>query len=88
MAEVYKYFSRDYEKILDYSDESMLQLYYSESYGDQCNPLNGFFVGKRLLNVTLAMWKEDIERGLLRKIELYNDPDIPDWWLDKVLRKL
>ncbi len=86
MSEVYKYFSRDHKKYLDYSDESMLELYYSESYGDKCSELNGFYHGKKLLNISVAMWKEDIYNGLLRKYELYDDPDLPDWWLDKVLK--
>jgi len=37
-------------------------------------------------NVVIKMWKEDIEKGLLFKYELYNDPEIPDWFLDKVFK--
>jgi len=89
MCEVYKYFSRGWYDIADYSDESMLELYLSESYGDvDCKPTNGYFIGKRWLNVTVAMWKEDIEKGYLTKHELYSDDDLPDWWLDKILKDI
>jgi len=86
---VYKYFSRSWLECSDYSEESMLELFLSESYGDvHCKPSNGYYIGKKMLNVTVAMWKEDIERGLLFKRELYDDNDLPDWWLDKVLKNI
>jgi len=88
MCEVYRYFSRDYIQIADYSDESMLELFLSESYGDvHCKPTNGFYIGKRWLNVTVAMWKEDMDNGTLFKKELYDDPNIPNWWLDKIFKQ-
>ena len=87
MCEVYKYFSRSWEHCLDYSEESMLELFISESYGDvKCKENNGFYHGKRWLNVTVKMWLEDIPKGVLFKKELYNDPDLPDWWLDKIFK--
>jgi len=88
MYEVYKYFSRDWENCLDYSEESMLEIYISESYGDtECKDNNGYYVGKKWCNVVIKMWKEDIESGILFKCELYNDPEIPDWFIDKVFKK-
>lgn len=87
MCEVYKYFSRDWSNWADYTEDSMLELYLSESYGDvQCKHNNGYYIGKRWLNVSVKMWKEDIEKGYLFKKELYNDPDIPNWWLDKIFK--
>jgi hypothetical protein len=87
MSEVYKHFSKDWQHILDYSEESLLELYQSESYGDvDCKSNNGFYIGKKMLNVTVAMWKEDIKLGYLFKYELYDDPNLPHWWLDKVLK--
>jgi len=87
MCEIYKYFASSWEQSLDYSEESMLELYLSESYGDvDCQNNNGYYVGKRWLNVNVAMWKEDIKKGLLTKYELYSDPQIPDWWLDKIFK--
>lgn len=89
MCEVYKHFSCDWASCLDYSDNSMLELFLSESYGDvSCKPDNGYYVGKKMLNVNVAMWKEDIEKGLLFKFELYNDSGLPNWWLDKVLKNI
>jgi len=84
---MYKYFSRDWKHCLDYSEQSMLELYLSESYGDViCNPNNGYHVGKKWCNVTIKMWKDDLKSGILFRQELYNDPELPDWFLDKVLK--
>jgi len=86
MSELYKHFSRDWNN-LDYSEESLIELYEQESFGKgTCKPNNGYDVGKKWLNVNVSMWKEDLERGYLFKWELYEDPKLPDWWLDKVLR--
>ena len=38
------------------------------------------------MDVQLAMWKEDIEHGLLDIGELYDDPTFPHWWLDKIFK--
>lgn len=88
MCEIYRIFAKDLEHICDFSEKMMLELFYSESFGDIISPMNGFYQGKRLLNVTIAMWKEDIERGLLQKCELYNDELFPHWWLNKVLKNI
>lgn len=87
MCEVYKHFSKDWEQYCDYSEESMLELFQSESYGDvRCKDNNGYYIGKQYLNVSVAMWLEDIPKGLLFLKELYQDPNLPDWWLDKVFK--
>jgi hypothetical protein len=84
MAEIYRLFSKDWEHELDFSEQMLLELYYSESFGEMISNQNGYYHGKRMLNLTVTMWKEDIERGLLRKFELYED--FPKEWVDKVLK--
>jgi|688.fasta_scaffold1063209_2 hypothetical protein len=85
MCEIYKIFAQDWKDCCIFSDEMMIELYYSESYGDDVSDRNGFYVGKRYLNLQVNMWKEDIEKGFLRKFELYEDGKYPHWWLDRVL---
>lgn len=84
MCDVYRVFSKDWEHIGDYSDDAMLELYNAESRGTPVRELNGFYIGKRWLNVTVSMWKEDMEKGLLFKKELYADEKFPHWWLDSI----
>jgi hypothetical protein len=84
MAEVYRIFSRSWDHVLDYSDEMLIELYNSESYGTSVSSKNGFSVGKTYLNVHEKMWKEDIKLGLLREKELYEDGLFPHWWLDNI----
>jgi hypothetical protein len=86
MSEIYRLFSKSWEQCLDYSEESLIEMYQSESYGTPVKSTNGFLVGKRWLSVNVAMWKEDIELGLFRKSELYNDPYFPHWWLDSIFK--
>lgn len=86
MSEVYRRFGRDWAHTHDFSDEMLVELYNSESYGGPVSPLNGFALGKKWLNVCVAMWKEDLEKGYLFKEELYKD--FPHWWLDSVLKDM
>lgn len=88
MCEVYRIFSKDYESFCDFSDQSIIELYNNESYGTTVSNNNGFYVGKKWLNVTVKMWKEDIECGMLWKWELYKDGKFPEWWLDNVLNNI
>ena len=88
MAEVYRIFSKDWSHVLDYSDSMMIELYNAESYGCSVSKDNGYSVGKTYLNVHVKMWKEDIEKGLLHKRELYEDGSFPHWWLDSVLKNI
>lgn len=86
MAEIYRMFASEWANVLDFSDECLLELYNFESYGDkQCKLNNGFMHGKKMLNLNVEMWREDIEAGNLFKYELYEDPKFPRWWLDSVL---
>lgn len=86
MAEVYRIFAKPWEHVLDYSDESQLEMYLYESTGKGIpSEFNAYYQGKKWLNVTVTMWKKDIRDRLLTKQELYDDPIFPHWWLDSVL---
>lgn len=86
MSEIYKVFSNDWKHVLDYSDEMLLELYNYESYGGTVSSKNGYSVGKKYLNLCVTGWKEQIRDGMLFKQELYDDPKLPHWWLDSVLK--
>lgn len=50
---------------------------------------NGYLLGKKWMDVTISMWREDMPRGMgAFKWELYQDPFFGEykWWLDKVLK--
>lgn len=40
------------------------------------------------MSITVTMWKEDIQSGLLSKYELYDEGRFPHWWLDNVLKQI
>lgn len=87
MCEIYRIFSKEWEHICDYSEDSMRELNLYESNGQgKCELTNGFYLGKRYMDVTIKMWKEDIENGILFKHELYDDGKFPSWWLDKIFK--
>jgi len=86
MTEVYRIFSNDWSLVLDFSNESLVELYNSETYGGTVSQTNGFYHGKKWLNVNVQMWKDDIKRGNLFVWELYEDPKFPHWWLDKLFK--
>jgi len=90
MSNLYKLFSKDWEDILDYSEDSLYEMYYSEIYGLEVSPNNGYYVGKKWLNVQVDMWLKDIHDRLLFKQELYDDPMFSEyhWWLDKILKNV
>lgn len=88
MCEVYRIFSKDWEHLHDYSDQSLVELFNHESFGSPISSKNGFYLGKKWLNVHVEMWLEDIQKGLLFKSELYADPKFPHWWLDSIFRNL
>ena len=64
----------------------MIDLFNNESYGTPVKPKNGYSLGKKWMDVTISMWLEDIDSGLLRRSELYEDEKFPHWWLDNVLK--
>lgn len=86
MCELYELFSRDWRECLVYGKDAQREMYLSESRGFPIRPTNGYLVGKKWLSVQVAMWREDIAKGLLFKDELYRDERFPRWWLDRVLK--
>lgn len=82
---MYQRFGKDWP-LLDWSEDAKLQLFLQETFGKkfEVEDNNGWLVGKKWMNVTVAMWKEDIELGLLRRSELYEDESLPNWWLDSI----
>ena len=84
MAAMYQHFAGTFSG-LDFSDAALAAMHEHESRGEgKPALLNGFAVGKKWMGVTVAMWLEDIPR-MLAPAELYQDPALPHWWLDKVL---
>ena len=61
-------------------------MYLYESQGKPIkNKNNGFYWGKKHMDITITMWKEDIKKGLLFIWELYEDDNLPNWFLDKFM---
>jgi len=86
MCEVYRIFSKDWEHLYDFSDQSKIDLFNHESYGLPIQNNNGYALGKKWLNVQVSMWKEDMESGIFFKFELYQDSKFPHWWLDSIFK--
>ena len=85
MVPLYRHFGRHWEHCMDFSEDALFDLYVYESTGQGVvKPDNGYANGKKWMDVAVAQWKEDLWRTLW-PWELYDDPDLPDWWLDKVL---
>jgi hypothetical protein len=85
MAEMYKRFAADYPRA-DFSESAALAMYLHESTGA---PLpdprtNGYALGKKWMDVTVAAWKEDIEQLGLLVSELQGEDGYPDWFLERV----
>lgn len=86
MAEVYRHFAKQTRCPLDFSEEAAREMYESETHGKGSpSERNGYAIGKRWMDVTLANWLEDLGTPLLLSWELYLDPNYPRWWLDRVL---
>lgn len=85
-AEVYKHFTKGFSCSLDFSYDSALLMYSYESTGlpviqyhevNGNGQYNGFAVGKHIMDITVAMWIEDMRLGILTKHELMSNA-IPD----------
>lgn len=84
MVPLYRYFARDFVG-LDWSDEALLDAFRFESTGGRKpSPMNGYAVGKAWLNVQVSAWRADLGKLISRR-ELYEDENLPHWWLDSVL---
>ena len=84
VAEVYRYFAKGFD--CDFTDDDLMEMYIFESRGEgRLREKNGFRIGKSWMDVNITMWFEDIRKGLLHPDELYDDPEIPNWFLNKIL---
>ncbi len=83
IAEIYKSFAKDFP-MADFGEEAAMDMYQHENGIPLPSRVksNGFQIGKRWMNVTVAMWKEDIAKGLLRVEELENE--FPEWFLKNI----
>lgn len=73
--------------MVDFSEDALVEMFLHESQGIAlASKNNGYVLGKKWMDVNIAMWKEDIAKGYLFRCELYNDGNYPHWWLDKVLK--
>lgn len=90
IAALYRRFAKDWEDCCDFSEQSLMDMYISESLGsirlemtkNSEGKYNGYFVGKKWLDVMLATWAEDIRDGILFKSEIleeYDDPIITNF---------
>ena len=80
MVKMYERFApREYT----FSYEAMKECHEWESKGKTISPNNGYAIGKKIMDITIAMWKEDLGKILFME-ELQQD--YPQWFLDKVLK--
>lgn len=83
MADIYARFADDWPHA-DFSEEAAIAMYKRENGTPlpQTEKVNGFALGKKWMEVTLAMWREDIPDGLLFVRELLDD-GYPEWFLKR-----
>ena len=69
----------------NFNDEAAAAMFAWESKGVPMTNegVNGFALGKKWMDVTVAMWKEDIPKELLHVNELLAD-GYPEWFLKRV----
>jgi hypothetical protein len=90
ISDVYRRFAEDgFARGFDFSDVARETCYQLETFGVGKRETifnterNGYIIGKRLMDITIAMWKEDLRRGFLSIRELEMDW-YPSWVIDKV----
>lgn len=88
ICEIYYRFGYGFTQDHTFTEKDIVELYNQESYGTGVSPLNGYALGKKIMDITIAMWREDIGRGHLSKYELYKCGEYPEWWLDSVLKNI
>ena len=80
---------------MDFSDAAASEMFLFETTGIgdlkiclfNAGKLNGYVVGKHWMDVTLALWLEDLQRGVLFIDELYTEYPEWHWWLNKSIQK-
>ena len=84
MAEMYRRFAGDYKQA-DFSEQAARAMFLHESIGAPMpDASNGYALGKKWMDVTIAAWKEDIPQMGLLVSELQEDDGYPDWFLERV----
>ncbi len=97
-ANLYKFFARTYDG-LDFSDEAAEAMFNYESKGignvsyqqKVDGKFNGFAVGKHLMDIQMAMWREDLNNTfMLTKCELLEDENLKEihWFLKEKFEPL
>lgn len=90
---MYKHFGREF-LALNWSEKALRDMFEHETYGLPSATemrANGYFEGKRVLDITVAMWNQDLtahDRGEPRVLfswELY--AEYPRWFIEKVIPK-
>jgi hypothetical protein len=85
MATMYLRFSKDWP-LADTSDAALNEMFFHESLGTPLTysrgVLNAYALGKKWMDVNVAMWKEDIAQSTLFVFELQKE--YPDWFLSRV----
>lgn len=89
MKTIYLLFKPTHNSQLTYTKEDELVMYNHESSGTPINTYNGFYWCKHNMDITLAMWQEDIISGMMTKLEILDNPLYKDieWfntWLSKI----
>jgi hypothetical protein len=86
MGEIYKRFTKDYPWA-DFSEAAAQEMFDHESKGSwlpfSAGTRNGFQIGKKIMDVCITGWKEDLQVGTLTRDELLAD-NYPEWFLTKI----
>jgi len=82
----------------DFSDKALEEMYKYETFGEgninnsifNTINLNGYFIGKKWLNLTVTMWLNDFQKpGWVHFLkDIYSDKSLPRWWLKKIFKNL
>lgn len=75
---------------MDFSEEMLIECFLHESTGSQFSKTNGYVNGKWMKDISVATWKEDIEKGDFCKAEFIyiHKTTIKSkngWWAEKAL---
>lgn len=84
MSLIYARFAKDWP-LADFSEDAAAALFLAETHGTklpETKTPNGFALGKKWMDVTLKMWREDIPARLLTAQELRDD-GFPEWFLKR-----
>lgn len=69
------------------------EMFNAETFGSQfpISPTNRYLAGKRNMDSTVSMWREDIGgQAILTKVELLEDKTFLGirWWLEGILKRI